>query len=496
MNVALLTARFVLAAVFAVAGVTKLLDRRGSQQAVVDFGLPEALAEPVALLLPIAELGVAVGLVPGTTAQWASVGAIVLIALFLTGIITNLARGQRPDCHCFGQLHSAPLGPLTVIRNVVLAGLATFVVASGGPSPATWWNGLSAVGRMGFGVGGGAGVLIALEGSVLAALFLAHGRTLLRLDELEGRLAGSDHASVHGRMASLGLPVGSPAPEFTLPGLHGETSTLGALRSAGHPILLVFTDPACLPCQTLIPEIAGWQQAMGGRLTISVISRGPVKDNLAKFVSAGISGVLIQDDQEVAVSYRYGGTPGAVLVTADGTIASEVAAGPDAIRHLVASADGSAAVPVVLGRDQNGSAQPPAGPGIGEPAPPVRLPDLEGNTVDMGTIDGRDRFVLFWDPGCGFCQDVLPQLREWEQHRTDGAPEAVLISKGSTEANRDMNLTSQVLIDDTFSVARAFGAHGTPIAVRIDREGHISSELAVGGSAVMELFRSGTAPSS
>ena len=60
MEVALLVARLLLAGVFLVAGVAKLADRAGSRQAIVDFGLPARLATPLGIVLPLAELAVAV----------------------------------------------------------------------------------------------------------------------------------------------------------------------------------------------------------------------------------------------------------------------------------------------------------------------------------------------------------------------------------------------------------------------------------------------------
>jgi len=62
MSLVLLFARFLLAVVFAVAGLAKLADRAGSRQALQDFGLPMALAGLFGLLLPLAELAVAVAL--------------------------------------------------------------------------------------------------------------------------------------------------------------------------------------------------------------------------------------------------------------------------------------------------------------------------------------------------------------------------------------------------------------------------------------------------
>ena len=51
----------------------------------------------------------------------------------------------------------------------------------------------------------------------------------------------------------------------------------------------------------------------------------------------GLAHVGVQRDREVAVAYAYAGTPSAVVVAADGRIASRVAAGPDGVRALAAA---------------------------------------------------------------------------------------------------------------------------------------------------------------
>ncbi len=58
------------------------------------------------------------------------------------GVVVAMVRGRKPDCHCFGQLHSEPVGRQTLIRNAVLAAVAGGVVAWGrqyaGPEPWAW----------------------------------------------------------------------------------------------------------------------------------------------------------------------------------------------------------------------------------------------------------------------------------------------------------------------------------------------------------------------
>jgi peroxiredoxin len=126
-------------------------------------------------------------------------------------------------------------------------------------------------------------------------------------------------------------------------------------------------------------------------------------------------------------------------------------------------------------------------PKVGEPAPPVQLPDLDGQTVDLADFRGQETLVVFWNPGCGFCQQMLDDLKDWEANPPEGAPKLLFVSAGTQEANREMGLESPVVLDQSFSVGSAFGASGTPIAVLVDEEGNIASELAVGAPAVLAL---------
>ena len=121
----------------------------------------------------------------------------------------------------------------------------------------------------------------------------------------------------------------------------------------------------------------------------------------------------------------------------------------------------------------------------------MRLADLGGKEVSLQNFKGKETLVLFWNPGCGFCQQMLPDLKEWEAGAPEGAPRGVVVSAGSEEANREMGLASPVLLDQNFAAGRAFGASGTPSGVLVDAEGKVASEVAVGAPAVMELAGAG-----
>jgi peroxiredoxin len=332
-----------------------------------------------------------------------------------------------------------------------------------------------------------------------------NGRLLVRLEALEDSVAagGSVEPSENGTALhqAEGLPVGSAAPEFALRGLHSETLTLDALRSSGKPVMALFTDPGCGPCNALLPEVGSWQEEHAKKLTLALISRGEVEENKTKASEHGLRNVLLQKDWEVSESYEVGGTPSAVLIGPDGRVASRVAGGAEGIRGLLSYAVGERAQLPMQPHQPQTEGQPcpncgkvhaaaptvEAAQKVGEEAPEVKLPDLEGNTVELADFRGEETLMLFWKPGCGFCQQMLPDLKEWEVASHEDAPKLLVVSAGSEEANREMGLASPVLLDQQFAVGRAFGASGTPSAVLVDAEGKVASEVAVGAPGVLEL---------
>src|SRR5215213_9899827 len=511
MDAALLIARLVLGAVFTLAGVAKLSDLKGSRKAIIDFGVPPAIAAPLGLLLPLAELTVAATLLPASTAWWGALGALALLSVFVVGITYNLARGRKPECHCFGQLHSAPAGWKTLARNGVLAAIAGFVLWAGyeggaGPSAVAWVGALSTVQLLGLLVGVLVLALLAGQWWFLVHLLRQNGRLLVRLEAVEASLATSgsvapsqNGTSVH--QEAEGLPVGSEAPHFSLSGLYGESLTLDTLRSSGKPLMLLFTDPGCGPCNALLPEVGRWQEEHANKLTLSLVSRGEVEENKTKAQEHALKNVVLQKDWEASESYEVGGTPSAVLISPDGKIASPVAGGAEGIRGLLSYAVGERAQLPMQPNQPQPQGQPcpncgkvhataptvEAAQKVGEEAPEVKLADLEGNTVELADFRGEDTLVLFWNPGCGFCQQMLPDLKEWEATSPEGAPRLVVVSAGSEEANKEMGLASPVLLDENFAVGRAFGASGTPSAVLVDAQGKVASEVAVGAPGVLEL---------
>ena len=518
MDVTLLFARLLLSAVFLVAAAAKLRDPAGSRKAVADFGMPGALATPIAFALPFAEIAVALALVPKASAWYGALGVIALMAVFTAAIIVNLLLGRRPDCHCFGELTNSAIGWPTVGRNVVIGAVALFVAAQGtdgiGSSAIAWLDNLDVA--EGVALANGLIALVIAGGAfwLLSGLVGQNGRLLLRLDDLEAALTNQPGATSPSAAAAptpaAGLPVGTKAPDFRLPDLHGGAVTLDGLVAATKPLVLLFTDPGCGPCTALMPEAGRWQRDMAASMTLAFVSRGKAADNRAKAAEFGAKNILLQDNREVAEAYLCQGTPGAVLVAADGTIASPLAMGADAIRSLIAQVSNGHAhahQPIAMvasdGRcpncgqyhgNGNGNSVAATNPAIGKPAPSVRLPDLAGATVDLSDRRGENTLVLFWNPSCGFCQRMLPDIKAWEAARPSGAPGLLVVSTGSVEDNEALGFRSTVVLDQDFSVGPTFGVQGTPSGVLVDAEGRVASGVAVGAEATLALARPAAEP--
>ena len=344
-----LAARCLLAATFLMAGAAKLANRRASMQSLRDFGAP-LVAQPLIPLLAPVEIAIAAGFLFAASAWYAAWAAAALLLVFIAGIAGSLARGHRPPCNCFGQLHSKPIGWRTLARNGGLAASATWLIVSGPPQPAAdLWVFLSRLDTH--------GRQVVLAFAVAIGVTMRHA--LRQEDEPDAEplfvdeavapqyrpAAVASHAEApHSSAASQapvltgnGLAIGTSAPAFTIPDLDGHPHSLDSLRASGTLVLLVFSSPHCVSCQTLVPKLPGLAALHDDAFRIILISRGSVQQNLNKVKDPGTLLVLLQQDTEVAEAYDCTSTPAAVVVDADGVIQSQLAVGELAITQLLAS---------------------------------------------------------------------------------------------------------------------------------------------------------------
>jgi methylamine dehydrogenase accessory protein MauD len=261
-------------------------------------------------LLPIVEIAIAIALVFDATAWFGIVGAGLLLLIFIGGISYNLVQGNTPDCHCFGQLYSAPIGLATLLRNALLFAL-TGVIAGNGPVsiPIVIIIGL---------------LLLIRAGAWLIGMFRRqHGGVFKNIPP---------HQSI---ASARSLPIGSVAPAWTLADTQGNVASLGDFYAGGRPILLLFSDPACHFCTELMPSLRSWYKQCANHADIVIMSRGSIAANQQNVVNHGLRNVFVQHDNEVAAAYQIHWLPSALLIRPDGTIGSELALDSEAISALV-----------------------------------------------------------------------------------------------------------------------------------------------------------------
>ena len=296
--------RFLIATVFATAGVAKLAGTAETRAALAAVRLPRRVAATAAILLAPSELLLSGTLLVPTTARWSAAVAAAVLTAFATVLSVQVRRGAATDCRCFGRLHRGPVTWRSVYRNLILAGLAVLVVIGGSPqlTPFFWRDdgGLFAV---------------ALGIALAAALLTPPGlsaRTSRPLRHFRGRRI---------------------APAFILPRLDGGTESLDSLVARGFPVLLVFADPGCGPCVDLMPSVAAWQRQARG-LTVAVLSRVP--RDAVMVATANVNDVL-RDEGNVAAAYDVVATPSAVLVDRTRALVGEPACGAAQIGRVVSN---------------------------------------------------------------------------------------------------------------------------------------------------------------
>lgn len=363
MQLALLVARLVLAAVFLLAGLAKFADPKSASKALMDFGLTRVPAHLFSLLLPLAEVIIAVALIPLASAWYSACAALALFGIFIIAIGVNLARGRKPDCHCFGQLQSTPIGWKTLLRNSVLGVVAGWLVFRGplgdGPSLLDHLASAGENERRFFIFA--AFVLCFMLFRAMRRKQVAQPESSVEWDWGEDDADESQDASEDSPAqvrpaqtrptptrptptrpappqfvpARLALRIGTPAPEFAAPSINGEKCSLQSLRDEGKLVCLVFSTPHCDPCRALWPYLSRWAREHAQALNIVVVSRGSATAKLAQQHKFDPSRVLLQREFELSELYGVTSTPAAVLVGADGRIQSHLAVGREDISRLI-----------------------------------------------------------------------------------------------------------------------------------------------------------------
>jgi thiol-disulfide isomerase/thioredoxin len=458
---AALIVRFILGAAFLIAGAAKFAGFRDSKSGLKEFGIPSRLLALSAWLLASVEILTGLLLFPSSTAIWGAMAALGLSVIFAGAVLAALARGKRPNCQCFGSLYSRPISRWTLGRvGIVAAGAGYVFQAATRMSPLP-------IDIASIRIPESASIFLAiLLGAAFVTIAIAHFRLLKKhgaaLLELETAAASAWESA----------PATRPAPSFGLPSAEGRTETLGSLLSYRRPVLLVFSDPECPTCQSLLPELGKWAEDFKNSVTVAVIGNRSASENSN---TAPIRHYLFQSDKEVAQAYGAPGVPSAVVVSADGQMSSVFAKGPSEIMQM---ADQlllkTASIPAIPERV------------ITPFAKGITVTNLDGDAVDFASQIVEETLVVFWDPECAHSLELQAQLETYASWLRDTDASLVLITP---KAVRPAGVLGRglVLVDSESRLQNAFGVSATPAAVILDGSGEVASFVAIGMSRVLEI---------
>lgn len=132
---------------------------------------------------------------------------------------------------------------------------------------------------------------------------------------------------------------------------------------------------------------------------------------------------------------------------------------------------------------------------VGEPAPALVLPALEGGTRSLQEMRGKVVLVNIWATWCPPCVKEMPSMQTvYEEYRDRGfdiLAVAVDDEPGVRQADgrieglvsefvERMGLTFPVVLDPTGGTERQFGTEYLPTTILVDREGRVRARE-VGG---------------
>lgn len=352
-----------LVVVLLVSAVAKLRDAASVRESFITLQLPPSLTHsPAPVLLPWAEIVLAVALVVlwGPPAVAVAVAALALFVAYLVIIVRASRFGHPVECGCLGRLGLGVVGPVTVVRNVVLVALSGWVVvdASGNRSVLSRWLAADAAGW--------AWLALVGVGVVLAGLMVYAGQDSSPATGGErdrSARATGDEAALPAPAAAAGAEAEAdyertpiPHVSLTVPG-SGHRVHLRHL-AASRARLFVFVNPGCGACVRAIQALPDLRARVGEVLGIHLVFARET-DAESRYVTADALGdEWFLDPEGIFTVTLQLASPGAVLLGADGYLAGGPVVGAqsvieffDDIADALAEADAQAETDAQAGAD-------------------------------------------------------------------------------------------------------------------------------------------------
>ncbi|MBT3391472.1 MAG: redoxin domain-containing protein [Chloroflexi bacterium] len=156
--------------------------------------------------------------------------------------------------------------------------------------------------------------------TLIAGLIVGVGIGLLVIGLFTDEDSPRVSESLDQSASALTLAVDTPAPDFELVALTGESIRLEDLR--GQPVLINFWATWCAPCKLEMPAFQDRYEQYAGDLRILAVNFDEPRADVQAFADdlSLTFDVLLDPGGEVQRLYQVRGYPTTVLVDADGVV--------------------------------------------------------------------------------------------------------------------------------------------------------------------------------
>ena len=165
---------------------------------------------------------------------------------------------------------------------------------------------------------------LGLAGALLFYTYGRLGREEAALPESIAAYQGTVAAGGTAVFPSDTLPeAGSPAPDFELPDVNGDTVRLSDF--SGRPVILNFWATWCAPCRLEMPELERAQAEFGpdGPAVLTINQEESAEQVDAFFTEVGLTlPALLDADGDVGAAYGAFFLPTTVIIGPDGIVAA------------------------------------------------------------------------------------------------------------------------------------------------------------------------------
>ncbi|MFP4473100.1 MAG: TlpA family protein disulfide reductase [Candidatus Omnitrophota bacterium] len=135
-------------------------------------------------------------------------------------------------------------------------------------------------------------------------------------------------------------------------------------------------------------------------------------------------------------------------------------------------------------------------PLLGQDAPDMVLPDIEGKTQSLAELrDGRPAILFFWATWCPHCRTQIKELNAQAQTFAEQGIAVILVDLAEEEGPvaaylKQNNITFPALLDQTGTAAKEYAVVGVPTFYYLNEDGEIMAvehQLAEDYSALLGM---------